>query len=160
MPSTTAILSELLSALRSPTTRLRTGLWLASPQDLTAITDIGARLGVGTVDLRQQILSRLQPGQRFLGIGEDDFVLLIDEIIHTPLTYDARLLYHLDLLLARFTRAQRDDIWDRLYQGLPHRPHALILAMPHTADHLLPVSSQLATWRMEGRLVDTTPHGG
>ena len=160
MPSTTAILSDLSNSLKSPTMRLRTVLWLASPQDLAAITDIGARLGVDTIDLRQQILDRLRPGQRFLGLGEDDFLLLIDEIIHTPRTYDVRLLYHVDLLLARFTRAQREDIWDRLYQGLPHRPHALILAMPHAADHLLPAARQLATWRIEGRLADTTTPGG
>lgn len=153
MPLTmTTTLSDLIATLSSPTMRVRVGLWLASQEQLDRITEEGVRLGIATIDLRKPILDALLPRQRFLGLGVDQLLLMIDQIAREQLTHHFRLLYHVDLVLARFTRAERSMIWRQLYEGLPHRPHPVLIAMPKGADHLLPTPVEQDAWRAEGRL--------
>lgn len=154
MPPTTT-LTEVITALRGPRFRVRTALWLAPPDVVGREADAAARLGLDAADARRPILDALDPDSRFLGLDPDRIVAALDAIATGPHRTDCALVYNLDLLVARLPFQARDAFWDTLYRGFPHR-RALLLAVPRSAEALLPRDGALDLWRREGRLAEVS----
>lgn len=154
MPPTTT-LTEVIAALRGPRFRVRTALWLAPPDVVGREADAAARLGLDAADARRPILDALDPDSRFLGLDPDRIVAALDAIATGPHRTDCALVYNLDLLVVRLPFQARDAFWDTLYRGFPHR-RALLLAVPRSAEALLPRDGALDLWRREGRLAEVS----
>ena len=147
-------LPDVVTLLRSPKLRVRTGLWLMPPTAVGQEVQEAARLGLDAADARQPILATVKEGQRFLGLDELRVLDAVSSISDQTQTTDCILVYNLDLLVARVGVAGRAALWDMLFSGLPHRPRALLIAMPQVATALLPKQDQLDAWRREGRLAE------
>ena len=144
---------DLIQTLRHGGLRVRTALWLLPATDLARLPDEAARLGVNLVDVRRPLLENLAPDQRFLNLGVREIIEALDALCQDNQKGDCLLVTDCDLLIAGLSYHERKAIWDTLYRGFPHRPRAIILAMPQRASGLLPDERQLDLWRREGRLV-------
>lgn len=131
-------LSALVTALRAPSLRVRTGLWLMRLAEIGQERNEAARQGIEAVDLRANLLARLPPDAGYTGLSSQVFLELCEAVTQQPGAGDCALVYNIDLLLARLTRQERREVWQDLYQALPHRRRVLLLAMPETATELLP----------------------
>lgn len=154
MPSTN--LTDLVHYLRGPVLRVRTGLWLVPQRFIGREADKTAALGLAPVDIRQPILDGLLPNQTRLRLDPASILRALDTLVDNHLHTDCGLLLNLDLLLASQTSTARDETWELLYSGFPHRSRALLLTMPVAANHLLPKPDKLDQWRRDGRLAESS----
>lgn len=145
-------LTDLLNLLKSAKLRVRTGLWLMLPARLGGEPDDAARLGLVSVDCTRVLLESVGEGERYLALTAADVFTLVDQISHRGLGRDCYLVYNFDLLVAALSFADRAMLWEYIFDGLPHRPHALLFTMPQGADHLLPPA--LTHWQAAGRAVE------
>ena len=145
--------NDVIHTLRHGGLRVRTALWLLPPEQLASLPDSAARLGIHLADVRQPLLNAVAPDQRFLHLTVREFLEALDALCQNPQTSDCLLVVNCDLIIARLNFQERREAWDTLYRGLPHRSHALLVAMPDNADLLLPSEQELTYWRNEGRLV-------
>lgn len=145
--------NDVIHTLRHGGLRVRTALWLLPPEQLTTLPDSAARLGIHLADARQPLLDAIAPDQRFLRLTVREFLEALDALCHNPQTSDCLLVANCDLIIARLNSQERREAWDTLYRGFPYRPRALLIAMPDSADLLLPGEQELTYWRQEGRLV-------
>lgn len=148
---TTAI--DVIETLNSNKLRIRTALWLLPAGELPNLADKAARLGISLADARQPILNALLPEQHFLHLNPNELVDALDSLCSGNSLTNCLLIANWDLLIAKLSPTDRKEMWDILYQRLPHRPRALLFAMPKEADELLPRPGQLQKWKQDGRLV-------
>ncbi len=149
--------SEVVAFIRSRSMRVRTGIWLMPPSYLGQERNEAARLQIDAADLRSRLLTSLPEGARFAGLTPDRVLALLDETSQHPGASDCVLVYNVDLLLARLTRTDRKIVWQRLYQSMPYRRRALLVAIPDTAEALLPSADDLAQWGRDKRLTGGRP---
>ena len=152
MESTTPV--ELVHLLRGHILRVRTGLYLLPVPMLTRAPDEAARLGIHAVDSRDWLLKRLPEGTRFSGITVERLLELVDEICREVSESDCLLIYDFDLLVARLKTDERAELWRQLYSGFPHRPRALLIAMPRNAKSMLPRGDLLTLWLRDRRMAE------
>ena len=110
-------------------------------------------MSIDLVDIRQPLLNAIAPDQRFLHLGIREFIETLDVLCHDNQASDCLLVANCDLIIAKLNDNERKELWETLYRGFPHRPRAVLLAMPHSATALQPTEEQLEHWRKEGRLV-------
>lgn len=143
---------DIVHTLRHGGLRVRTAIWLLPNTKLPHLPDEAARLGIGLADVRQPILNTIAPGQRFLSLGVREIIAALDDLCQDNQANDCLLVANHDLLVARLSCSERVDLWDILYRGFPYRSRALLLAMPQSAEVLLPAAHLLNQWRKEGRI--------
>ncbi len=137
-------LRALIGHLRGVTAgRARLGFLSHAPQDADGWSDIAARLGCEVAFIPQIWLDRLPDGARFASISVAGLLMALDEIAQSKGCSDVVLIVGLDLLLTRLDPDQCARFWDDLHPSLPHRPRALILALPHSFARFGPDSP---TW--------------
>jgi hypothetical protein len=146
-------MNEVIQTLRHGGLRVRTALWLLPADQLTRLPDSAARLGIHLIDVRQPLLNAVAPDQRFLRLGLREFIGALDTLCNNNEASDCLLVANSDLIIAKLNHNERQELWETLYRGFPHRSRALLLAMPYGAATLLPTEQQLDQWRKEGRLV-------
>jgi hypothetical protein len=151
--------SDVVALVRSRTLLVRIGIWLMSPASLGHEADEAARLRLEAVDMCQLWLNTLPKGSRFIGLTPERLLTRLDEIAQATGSSDCALVYNIDFFLARLKQAERHTVWDDLYGAMPHRPRALIISMPQTAQVLLPSLEELNHWSREKRLAGTNPAG-
>lgn len=144
--------SELVTLLRQHM-RVRTGLWLISPNLLGDEHNEAVRLGVAAVDIREFLLGKLPADTAFVTLNENRVNQLLELIAGQAHFGNCALVYNLDLLLARLTVLQREDAWNFMLDGMPYRQSALILVMPSTAKSLLPSDNRLGDLAAARRLI-------
>jgi len=144
--------NEVVNLIRSTSLRMRTGLWLIPLAMLGTERDEAAQLALDAVDLRSVHLTRLPEGARFAGLSAESLMELFDLVASASGTYDAALIYNMDLLLARLSHAGRRQAWQYLHHSMPHRARGLLVTLPAGADELLPSLDDLAIWQREGRV--------
>jgi hypothetical protein len=70
-------------------------------------------------------------------------------------------VFDVDVLLAKLPRAERERFWDAVFDRLPHRARAVLLALPlieHGLEHPLgPSRETLRHWNEAARLAVLTP---
>ena len=142
----------LVELLRSPTLRCRTGILLIPPDTLDKQPDMAARLGIDTVDYVQLLLAGLPEGTAFVNISDETEGQRLHDLSVDRKNADCLMVCNLDLALAKLDSTQRKAFWAGLFDRFPHRPCALILAMPSTARHLMPPDTEIAKWKESGRL--------
>ncbi len=145
--------SELAALLRRQILRVRTGLWLISPNLLGDEHNEAVRLGIAAVDMRELLLGELPADTAFVMLNADRVIQLLNQVADQAHFGNCALVYNLDLLLARLTALQRVDAWDVILDGIPYRQSGLILAMPGTAKSLLPSDNRLGDLAATGRLI-------
>ena len=136
MPDESA--TRLVNHLKSPQLRHRVGILTLPTTWLRREPEVAVRLGVGYVDLRALILSRLEPGRRYLSLGWAEFVSQNLEALvgDTRPDGDCLLVANTDLVLASWGFHERCRFWEFLREGC--RPRwALLLALPTTARRLI-----------------------
>lgn len=143
---------ELVKFLRRPTLRTRIGLWLMPLEAAGREREIVVRLGVEAVDIRAPFCINLAHGTEFLRLSTVKIVETLDIIASQSGQSDCVLVYNLDLLLAGISQQECQQLWGELFNGLPYRPRALLLAIPETAEHLLPADEKLDSWRRDNRV--------
>lgn len=111
--------------------RARIGFLSHAPREGDEWSEIAARLGCEVAFLPQVWLDRLPEGARFASISVAGLLTALDEIAQSKGRSDVVLIVGLDLLLTRLDPAPYARFWDDLHGRLPHRPRALILALPH-----------------------------
>lgn len=121
--------------------RARLGFLSHAPQDAKSWSDLAARLGCEVALLPQIWIDRLPAGALFASISVAGLLAALDEIAQSNGTSDVVLVVGLDLLLTRLDPNQCARFWDDLHPSLPHRPRALILALPHSFARFGPEAS-------------------
>lgn len=125
-------LRVLIGHLRGVTAgRARIGFLSHAPQSDDQWREIAARVGCEVAFLPQIWLARLPASARFASIGVAELLNVLDEIAQAAGTLDVVTVVGLDLLLTRLNPDECARFWDNLHARLPHRPRALILALPH-----------------------------
>ena len=125
-------LRVLVGQLRGVTAgRARLGFLAHAPQDEDNWREVAARVGCEVAFLPQIWLHRLPDGARFASISVAALLAALDEIAQSGGSCDVVLIVGLDLLLTRLDPDECARLWDDLPARLPHRPRALILALPH-----------------------------
>jgi hypothetical protein len=145
--------SELVALLRRQTLRVRTGLWLISPNLLGDEHNEAVRLGIAAVDMRELLLGELPADTAFVMLNADRVIQLLNQVADQAHFGNCALVYNLDLLLARLTVLQRVDAWDVVFEGLSYRRSGLVLTMPAKAKSLLPSHDRLGDLAAAGRLI-------
>ena len=145
--------SDVVHTLRHGGLRVRTALWLLPAADLARLPDSAARLGIDLADVRRPLLGSIAPDQRFLRLGVRELIDALDLLCQDDGASDCLLVANCDLIVAKLNYSERKELWETLYRAFPHRPRAVLLAMPRGATVLLPTEQQLDQWSTEGRLV-------
>ena len=143
---------KLVQFLRRATLRTRIGLWCMPLEAVGREREIGVHLGVETVDIRTPLRANLAPDAEFLRLSTIKIVETLDTIATQSGQSDCVLVCNLDLLLAGVTQQECHQVWEELFNGLPYRSRALLLAIPQTAAHLLPYDEMLDSWRRDNRV--------
>lgn len=143
--------TDLIQQLRHSGWRVRTALYLLPAADMRRLPEWAARLNIGYADARTPLLATIAPTQRYLHLTEVQLIHALDALCQEPTAKDCLLVGNMDLLLAKLGGQERERVWQTLFQAFPHRPRALLLAMPQSAP-TLPPEPQLSYWAAEGRL--------
>lgn len=143
----------LIAFLRRPILRTRVGVWHMPLQCVGQERDVAARLGVEAVDVRDPIRQQLPEGTRFVRLTVEKTLEALDFFATTRGITDCAFVCHMDLLLTGLSREDRQRFWESLFDGLPHRSRALLLAIPETAHGVLLPDRWREVWRRDGRLV-------
>jgi len=148
--------SELVASLQRPALRVRTGLWLLPNPLLGQEANEAARLGIQAADLRAELLGQISPGSRYLSLDSDRLLALLDALSQRRSLGDCLLVHNLDLLLSRLTHQQRADFWQFVFSGFTHRPSALLLTLPITAQETLLSNTWMDLWESGERLFQSS----
>lgn len=130
----------------------RTGILLLSSNYLGKERSLAVQLNLDPVDYANWRLAKVLDGQRFLGLSKESLIAELDEITQLPAQTDALLLYNLDVVLSYLQFLDRPYVWNFLRDSFRKRPKALLIAMPVSADHLLPDEASRDIWHRGGRL--------
>ncbi len=150
MPESDA--KHLVALLRGVSLRNRTGVLLLSPAWLGREADLAARLGISFEDHRGGILSRLSPGQRFLGIGWTDLISgYLDRLAcGTSTDGGCTLVANVDVTLSSLRSIDRSRFWGTLREE--YRPaSSLLLTLPGQFQRLIP-EDEYHLWASAQRL--------
>jgi len=139
----------LVDLLSGPTLRCRTGILLLPKKLLGQEANIAARLGMDAVDYREVLVASLPSGTSFVDIDQDTEFARLDHLTTDVAGSPCFLVCNMDLALAKLDHSARGQFWDAFLHKLSRRPRAPILAMPDSAEHLLP---KLDLWDREERI--------
>jgi hypothetical protein len=128
----------LVAYLRRRTLRTNIGVWFLPLSAAGVEADLAVRLGVESVDIAQYYRSTLDPRTEFARLSASRLFNTLDQIASTESFNDCVLIYHFDLLLAGLKEADRNQIWQDIYNRLPNRKRALLIAIPDTSIQLFP----------------------
>jgi hypothetical protein len=129
---------ELVEYLRRHTMRSNVAVWRIPLSGVGFEADLAVQLGVELVDITQHYRSCLAQGTEFARLSASKLFDALDQIASSEGFSDCVLVYNLDLLLAGLKEADREQIWQDLYNRLPNRKRALLITIPDTATHLFP----------------------
>lgn len=144
---------KLIEFLRSATFRTRIGLWYMPLRALGREKDIAVQLNVEAIDIRTPLYTKIAPGAEYLRLSTVKIIETIDLIASTTGQSDCVLVYNLDLLLSWVSQKECSQVWKELFDGLPHRTRALLIAIPGTAKQILPEDRISEAWRRDNRIV-------
>jgi len=147
---------EVIALICTPMFRVHTGLWLLPSEIVGHELDEAVRLRIEAIDIRQSLLDSLPQGAHYTGLTEPKLLGLIDAIAQLSGRKDCALVYNVDLLLSRISYFERRRFWQDFFIGLPHRTQGVLIAVPETADEVLPPSDDLLDWSQAHRLAGTT----
>jgi hypothetical protein len=143
---------RLVSLLRSRELRCRTGIILLSRELIGQEPDFAARLGIDSVDYAELLRRAFSYGTSYVDISSSTERSRLDEVTSDPGSSDCVLIYNVDLAFAKLDVTARQDLWDAVWERLPNRRVALVIAVPKTAGNLLPGAGTLQTWKSSGRV--------
>ena len=143
----------LIAFLRRATLRTRIGVWHMPLACVGQERDVAALLGVEAVDVRDPIRQQLPEGTRFVRLTVEKTLETLHVIATTQGITDCAFVYNMDLLLTGLSREDRQRFWESLFDGLPYRSRALLMAIPETAHSVLLPDRWREAWRRDGRLV-------
>lgn len=143
---------EVVQRVRGTQLDCRTAILLLSSSYLGKERSLAAQLNLDAVNYAEWRLGKVVEGQRFLGLSKESLVSELDEIVQGPAQTDAVLLYNFDIALSYLEFLDRPYVWNFLRDGFRKRSRALFIAMPISADHLLPDATSRAVWHRGGRL--------
>ena len=135
------------------TSRTRVGVWRLPLAKIGHEAELAVRLGVEALNVSSYMRERLPIGAEFVRLSEQKVLDTLDEIASTPGKSDCVLVYNFDLLLSGVTTNERKRIWQFLFNGFPNRTRALLLAIPESADQMLPSEISMDAWQQDSRLV-------
>ena len=146
-------LSALVSDIRNVAAHTKVGLWRMPVKSIGEETKTAILLGVQPLDISNYFLVNLPSGAEFARLSYSKIIQALDSVANAKGPKDCVLIYNLDLLLAGVTVEDRAQVWKTLFNGFPHRPRALLIAVPETAEPLLPSEQLLEKWQAASRLV-------
>lgn len=144
--------SEVVQRVRGTQLFCRTAILLLSSEHLSKERSLAAQLNLDPVNYAEWRLGKVSDGQRYLGLTKESLIQELDEIIELPSQTNVLLLYNLDIALSYLEFLDRRYVWNFLRDSFRRRPKALLIAMPVSADHLLPDEPSRAIWHRGGRL--------
>lgn len=154
-PDATPVLpsaTQLLDLLRPRTLRCRTGILLLPSQRLGQERDLAVPLRVDALDYCEYLQERLTPDSSFVPLDAARLERDLDAIAQLQQGQNCVLVFNFDVALAKLPISEREVLWSRLRDSFPHRPRALILAIPQTAELLLPDIAARQIWEQAGRV--------
>ncbi|WP_027878019.1 hypothetical protein [Meiothermus cerbereus] len=143
---------EVVQRVRGTQLVCRTAILLLSSEHLGKERSLAAQLNLDAVNYAEWRLRKVLDGQLFLGLTKESLVQELDEIAQLPSQTNALLLYNLDIALSYLEFLDRPYVWDFLLDNFRKRPRALVIALPVSAEHLLPDADSRAIWHKGGRL--------
>ncbi|SRR5258706_5724880 len=141
---------NLVALLQSDKLRDRVGLWLMPLAWVGGESNESTRLRVASCDLKDTLLETLPAETRYSGLNAKKILELLQSIAKQQPR--CTLVYNVDVLFTRLKHQERLQVWDQLYNGFPHYPCALLIAIPETAVNPLSLSGALEKWQADGRL--------
>jgi len=143
---------ELVEHLKRGNSRTNVGIWRMPLNKIGQEADIAFRLSVEAIDVSAYYRSTLAPNTEYARLSVTRLFDVLDAIASNRGSCDCVLIYSFDLLLAGLKEEDRNQIWQDLYNRFPNRERALLIAIPETANHLLPLEDMLEKWKKDGRL--------
>ena len=144
---------ELVENLKRGNFRTNVGIWRMPLSKIGQEADIALRLDLGVLDGSKEYLSSLPAKTEYARLSVTRLYEFLDEIANRSDMRDCVLICNFDLLLAGLRKEQdRNQVWQDLYNRFPNRQHAMLIAIPETASHLLPSEDLLEKWQKDGRL--------
>jgi hypothetical protein len=144
---------DLVENLRRGNFRTNVGIWRMPLAKIGQEADIAFRLNLEILDIKEYYLSKLPSKTEYARLSVTRLYEILDDIAKSSNSRDCVLIYNFDLLLAGLKKEEdRNQIWLDLYNRFPNRQRALLLAIPETAGHLLPIEDMLEKWQKDGRL--------
>ena len=148
---------EVIDLLQDMSLRDRTAIWLMPVSMMGKETDHAARYNIDAVDIRENLIATLPEDTRYLGLSYQKIISLLDEVCYQGHYSECVLVYNFDLLMAKLSHDDRTNVWWHLFSSFPHRQHAVLLAMPEEAHHLLPSVMSLKAWNDDRRIATANP---
>lgn len=140
--------NQMIDSLETPGNRLKTGLLLLPTAQLAKVDEVAARLLAEVEDIAQMALQAVPTGSRYANLSASRIEEWLNAISQKTTGQRRALVVNLDLLLSGVSEAERADVWRYVLFSMPYRPRVLLVAMPETAEHLLP---KVEEWEAAGR---------
>ena len=141
--------ADLVRGLRL---RVRTGILLLEPKSLGQEASIAAKLDLEFVDYGVFKLQRVGVEQRYLNLSAHSLIEDIEIIVASSYLHSAILIANLDLPLAYLSVSGRNLVWNALQHSFSKRQCGLVVAMPNSANKLLPSDEELVFWKQQERI--------
>ena len=148
---------ETIDLLQTISLRDRTAIWLMPVSIIGKEADYAALYNIDAVDIREKLIATLPGETRYVGLSYQKIILLLDDICCQSHYSECVLIYNFDLLMAKLSHQDCTNVWSHLFCSFPHRQHALLIAMPQEAYHLLPSAISLKAWNNDRRIATTNP---
>lgn len=143
---------DVIQLVRGSQLHCRTAILLLNKHHLGKEISLATQFNLDPVNYAEWRLSKVEPGQRYLGLSKESLVQELDEICQLPTPTNALLLYNFDIALAYLPYLDRPYVWNFLRDSFRKRPRALIIAIPAQADHLLPDEAARVIWHLGRRI--------
>lgn len=147
MHTPTARINEIFKELAFA--RSRFGIWRQQADTFGKEAIFAIHANAQAVDLAEEYLKTLAPNPQYISLTPRRLIDIVDQIASKNGQLKV-LLFNVDLLLWRFTEAQRTEFWETLHAGLVYRPRSIVLMV--AANGVLPRGSAERTWIESGRL--------
>ncbi len=151
-------LEDVVKTLRSSVLRVRTGLLLIPSNKMSLIVDEAIRIDIEHFDANEYWLEKLPKNTKFAKISSKKIIKMADDISQIQSLDQCVLIYNFDLLISFLKYEDRKTLWAHLINNMPHRPRALLLAIPFSKEskELLPSKKHLDLLEKELRLATLT----
>lgn len=150
-------ISMLRSLINGTTLTCRTGIVLLPPRRLGSERNLAVDFQADFVDYRHWRLARMQPESNFLNLTANtlaaDLSALSQGEPERSSSKRSVVVANLDLALTYLPFEERDTVWRYLREQMRRRPVGLIIALPNTADKVLPSGRERDLWLESQRLI-------
>jgi len=143
---------DLISLLRKPVLRVRTGLLLVTLDYLGKERDLAARFGVEAIDINKLWLQIIPQGSNYSGLDPQSLKELLSGISGLSYKYRCLMIYNFDLVFSCLKYNDRNHVWNYIFNSMPNRRNSLLILIQDAATDLIPTDNEFVNLNREKRI--------